>query len=92
MLQDVRLLYGIGDSLTDTGEGPMTSLKNRSTRMPRIGDISVIDMFLDAVLRDLDQLKTRSANNCTLSELEDIKSLEEDPQIVIKPLTKGGTQ
>lgn len=90
MLQDVRLLYDIADTIPDSGQGPMTTLRGRNTKMPPLGDISVPDVFLDAVTRDLEQLRVHSTNNCTPTDLKALASLEGDDQIVIKPSDKGG--
>lgn len=91
MLQDVRLLYDLGDSINDTGKGPMTDLKNMSIRMPPIGDISVVDVFTDSVLKDLEKIRPHPVANCTTQELEAIKSLEQNSNIIIiKASDKGG--
>lgn len=91
MLQDVHLLYGIADSCIDTGKGPMTDLRCKSTKMPPQGDISAIYRFVEVVLRDLKRLKVNSKRNYTPAELDAIKSLENYPDIFIKPSEKVAT-
>lgn len=82
-LQDVSLLYGLAESTPDSGYGPMTDLKTRSTKMPPIWDISVIDALLDGVLRDLEHLRTYSVGNCTHQEQEALSSFEADTPILL---------
>lgn len=68
----------------------MTDLKNLSTKMPPVGDISVIDVFEEAVLKYLACLRVHSKPNCTQTELEVIKSLENEKELIVKPSDKGG--
>ncbi|CAJ0941725.1 unnamed protein product [Ranitomeya imitator] len=95
MLPDVRLLNSIGDIEPNSqGLGPFTQLKEKSTKMPpNTGDLSAIDIFSNLVTKELKELSVshiQSNFNCSRQEMEAIKRLEQNTNIVIKPSDKGG--
>lgn len=57
MLTDVRLLFGLSETDSNSGKGPFTSLKNKSTKIPPQGEISSIDIFTNSVLQDLKRVE-----------------------------------
>lgn len=92
ILEDVRTLYTLLDEQDrPSGLGPLTNMKPVNRNMPPLSDPSCVEAFRAKILQDLSLLNIHPCiANCTPSELEALRHLEEDRQVTIKPADKGG--
>uniref|UniRef100_A0A8C5QQL5 Reverse transcriptase domain-containing protein n=1 Tax=Leptobrachium leishanense TaxID=445787 RepID=A0A8C5QQL5_9ANUR len=88
----IALLEENGD---DTGNTGYTNLRPKSTFTPHIGEYSNIETFCTLVCQEIEKLDEHSVNasvphNITKIELQALKNLGDDKEIVIKKADKGG--
>ncbi|XP_073422111.1 uncharacterized protein [Dendrobates tinctorius] len=86
-------LLNENDRVPTAGKGPFTTLRNKSERMPPVGDMGNIDIFASLVERDLKKLagpEWENKDNLLASERIALEALKKNDQIVVKPSDKGG--
>ncbi|CAJ0964974.1 unnamed protein product [Ranitomeya imitator] len=77
------------------GQGPFTSLKRKSTRMPTNSEVTSVDIFIRLVEAGLCKISNAcqekyGVNNLTAGESLALKKLEKDTNLIFKASDKGG--
>lgn len=87
----------MGEEERDPSQGPFSTCKPRSTKMPPPGCDEILNTFLFMVIDSLEKLEGSeklsvlgaNSRNMTRAELQALQNLERDTSIIIKAADKG---